>query len=58
MAQDRSRKVIAEKLVLSENTIKTYISNVYSKLGVHTQQELIDLVQKKSREALGSEARL
>lgn len=50
LAQGRSRKVIAEKLVLSENTIKTYISNVYSKLGVHTQQELIDLVQKKGRE--------
>lgn len=58
LAQGRSRKVIAEKLVLSENTIKTYISNVYSKLGVHTQQELIDLVQKKGREAGDDAARL
>ncbi len=58
LAQGRSRKVIAEKLVLSENTIKTYISNVYSKLGVHTQQELIDLVQKKGREAGDDAAQL
>ena len=58
LAQGRSRKVIAEKLVLSENTIKTYISNVYSKLGVHTQQELIDLVQKKGREAGDDDAQL
>lgn len=58
LAQGRSRKVIAEKLVLSENTIKTYISNVYSKLGVHTQQELIDLVQEKGREAADAPARL
>ena len=58
LAHGRSRKVIAEKLVLSENTIKTYISNVYGKLGVHTQQELIDLVQKKGREIAGEPKRL
>lgn len=58
LARGRSRKIIAETLVLSENTIKTYISNVYSKLGVHTQQELIDLVQKKCRETSGAAAHL
>lgn len=48
LAQGRNRKVIAETLVLSENTVKTHISNLYAKTGVHTQQELIDLVQRRA----------
>lgn len=55
LVQGRSRKVIAEKLILSENTIKTYVSNVYAKTGVHTQQELIDLVRNRAREAKNDE---
>ncbi len=27
-------------------TVKTYIKRTYAKLGVHSQQELIDLVEK------------
>ncbi len=47
LAQGRNRKAISEKLVLSENTIKTHASNIYSKLGVHNQQELIDAVEAR-----------
>ena len=47
LARGRSRRAIAESLMLSENTIKTYTSNIYAKLNVHTRQEIIDLVQKK-----------
>lgn len=50
LAQGRNRKVIAEQLVLSENTVKTHISNLYGKVGVHTQQELIDLVHRRMAE--------
>ena len=49
LARGRSRRAIAESLVLSENTIKTYTSNIYAKLNVHTRQEIIDLVQEKGK---------
>lgn len=49
LAQGRNRRIIADKLFLSENTIKTYVSHIYAKLEVHTQQELIEYVQKVSR---------
>lgn len=28
------------------NTVKTHVANIYAKLGVHSQQELIDLVEQ------------
>ena len=34
-----------ETLVVSYNTVKTHVSHVYAKLGVHSQQELIDVVE-------------
>ena len=30
---------------ISHNTVKMHIRNVYAKLGVHSRQELIDLVE-------------
>lgn len=45
MAHGRSSSVIEERLVLSRNTIKTHVRNIYGKLGVHSQQELIDVVE-------------
>lgn len=44
----RSCPFIAEKLVLSENTIRSYLQKVYSKCGVHSRQELISLVEETS----------
>ncbi len=32
-----------DNLVISRNTAKTHIKHIYSKLGVHSHQELIDL---------------
>lgn len=51
LARGRSRRAIAEKLVLSENTIKTYTSNIYTKLDVHTRQGIIDFVQERGESA-------
>ncbi|MEG0322862.1 MAG: helix-turn-helix transcriptional regulator, partial [Raoultibacter sp.] len=44
LAKGRDGKFIAEEYVLSYNTVKTHIKHIYQKLGVHSRQELIDLV--------------
>ncbi len=46
LAHGRNAPYIQEKLVLSRNTVKTHVQNIYAKLGVHSQQELIDLVEE------------
>ena len=43
--QGRSMSYIAEKSFVSENTVKTHVQHVYRKCGVHSKQELIDLVE-------------
>lgn len=48
LARGRTSAVIQEKLVLSRNTVKTHVRHVYSKMDIHSQQELIDLVEKAS----------
>lgn len=49
MARGRSKAVIAEMLCLSENTVRTHGRNLYAKLGVHTRQELLDLLENLER---------
>ena len=44
LARGRDGRFIAEEYVLSYNTVKTHIKHLYQKLGVHSRQELIDLV--------------
>ena len=41
----KKRKEIAETLCISENTVKTHTSNVFSKLEVSTRNELIEKVK-------------
>lgn len=36
---------IAELLVVSENTVRTHSKNLYTKLGIHKRQELIELLR-------------
>ena len=45
LAQGRTVGVIRERLVISLNTARFHTKNIYAKLGVHSQQELIDLVE-------------
>ncbi len=45
LAHGRNAAYIQEKLVLSRNTVKTDVQNIYAKRGVHSQQELIDVVE-------------
>lgn len=44
VAQGRNAKSISETLVISLNTTKSHMRNLYAKLGVHSQQEIIDIV--------------
>lgn len=39
-----SAKKIAETLIVSESTVKAHLSHVYRKLGIHSKQELIALI--------------
>ena len=46
LARGRTSPVIQEKLVLSHNTVKTHVRHIYAKLDVHSQQELISVVEE------------
>lgn len=45
LARGRDRAYIEEALVVSRNTVKAHVKHVYAKLGIHSHQELIDLVE-------------
>lgn len=50
LAMGRGSDYIADKLQVSWNTARTHTHNVYVKLGVHSRQELIDLVDDAVRD--------
>ena len=45
LAKGRNAAFIQRELVISEGTVRTHMRNIYHKLGVHSQQELMDLVE-------------
>ncbi|MEA5019713.1 MAG: LuxR C-terminal-related transcriptional regulator [Gordonibacter sp.] len=45
---------IAQTLDISTNTVKTHVKCIYSKLGVHSKQEAMDLVIKRDKNQLSS----
>lgn len=47
LVQGRSRPYIRELLCVSKNTVDTHVRHAYAKLGVHSNQELIDLLQEE-----------
>ena len=50
LAKGHGRSYICEKLFLSKDTIKTHARNIYRKLSIHSQQEVITLVEKRMEE--------
>ncbi|MEL7647845.1 MAG: helix-turn-helix transcriptional regulator [Sedimentibacter sp.] len=44
LLKGRTYKMVAEELFLSENTVKTHIKNIYSKLNINSKAELIKLL--------------
>lgn len=45
LAKGRNADYITKKLVISSHTAKAHIYNIYQKTGVHSRQELMDLVE-------------
>lgn len=43
----RSTARIAEDLYISSGTVATHLRNVYHKVGVHSRQELLDVIEEK-----------
>lgn len=46
LARGRNGRFLMDHYVVSRNTVKSHIKHIYAKLGVHSQQELIDLVER------------
>ena len=44
ICQGRSKGYIAENLCISENTVRSHARRLYAKLGVHSKQDLLDIV--------------
>ena len=49
VVRGRSRSFIAQELGYSENTVRNYARSLYAKLGVHSKQELISMVEDAGR---------
>jgi PAS domain S-box-containing protein len=50
VAGDRVRS-IAQRLFLSQSTVRSHLSVIFSKFGVRSQSELLDLVRARGRES-------
>ncbi len=50
IAKGRNAECIQNAFVISGHTAKTHISNIYRKLGVHSLQELLDIVDSKKED--------
>lgn len=48
LACGKTAKTIAADTFISYNTVKTHISHIYQKTGVHTREELVSLVVQES----------
>ena len=47
LARGHNAAYITEKLCISRSTAKTHISHIYSKLDIHSQQELLAMVDEQ-----------
>lgn len=48
----RSARYIADYFVLSEHTIKTHLRRAYTKMNIHSRQELLDLLEEMESKLL------
>ena len=47
LVHGHTRAAIAKKLFVSENTVRAHVKSIYSKLSVHSKQQLIDYIETK-----------
>lgn len=47
LARGRNREYIETALVVSRNTVKAHVKHIYTKLSIHSHQELIDLIAEE-----------
>ena len=45
-------KAVADELYVTQATAKTHLRNIYAKLDVHTQKDLVELVDRERRSLL------
>lgn len=50
LAKGRNAKYIAEKFFVAERTIKTHTYHIYQKMGIHSRQELINIIDGERSE--------
>lgn len=50
LAKGRNAAYIQEQLYISEGTARTHMRHIYKKLDIHTQQELMNLVETANGE--------
>ena len=50
LVQGRSFGYIAERMYVSENTVKTHVRHIYAKCGAHGKQDLLDQVERERSE--------
>lgn len=46
IARGNSMASIAERLIISENTVRTHAKHIYTKLDIHKRQELLDMLSE------------
>ncbi len=46
IARGNSMAAIAERLIISENTVRTHAKHIYTKLDIHRRQELLDMLSE------------
>lgn len=59
LAKGRNRSYIAHELAIGDETVKSHVKSLYRKMGLHSQQELIDLVEAEvgfGRVGIGGDA--
>ncbi|MEG0304028.1 response regulator transcription factor, partial [Gordonibacter sp.] len=55
LAHGLNRASICDELTLSKETVKTHVRNIYRKLGVHSQQDVVFLVAAEQQTLGGDE---
>ena len=55
LAKGHNAAFIQDELCISKSTAKTHINHIYRKLDIHTQQELLSMVETAKREAYDAE---